>query len=147
MNRSSKPQQSVSLGANHLHAVLRVDQIRVDTLVQLVAGWADEDTRDSVIAALDELAAVVQSARREGELDAAVEEVEDVAGMDTAQVEVAIPDARRLLAEMTEVGRVLSRFNPQGSKGASDIRHPSMRATRARLKAQPLPEQQDRRTA
>ena len=141
MNHSSKPQQSVSLGANHLHAVARFDQIRVDTLTQLVAGWADEDTRDEIIAALDELAAVVQGARREGELDAAVEQVEDVAGMETAQVEVAIPDARRLLAEMTEVGRVLSRFNPQGSKSASEIKHPSHAATRKHLAKHPLPGQ------
>ena len=99
-------------------------------------------TATSALAA--ELAAVVGSVRREGELDAAVEQVEDTAGMDTAQVEVAIPDVRRLLAEVTVVERVTSRLS---ATGASDIRHPAMRATRMHLKAQPLPEQQDRRTA
>lgn len=118
MNESSKPQLSFSLGANHLHGVLRVDQISTDTLMQLVAKWSDPDVRDEVIEALDELAAVVQGIRREGELDAALDQVEDVASMDTAQVEVAIPDVRRLLAELAEVERVTSRFN---SRGAASI--------------------------
>jgi len=113
MNHSSKPQQSFSLGANHLYGVLRVDQIRTDTLVSLVTHWADPDARDEVIAALDELAVVVGSPRREGELDAALEHVEDTAGMETAQVEVSMPDVRRLLAELTGVVRRLNRFNPK----------------------------------
>jgi hypothetical protein len=133
MNHSQKPQQSFSLGANGLHGVLRVDQIRTDTLMTLVAGWGDEDTRADVIAALDELAAVVTGVAREGELDAAIEQVEDVAGMDTAQVEVRMSDVRRLLAELGEVARVLFRF---GSKGPS-----------VHLAKSPLPEQSDRRSA
>jgi len=144
MNNFLKPGMSFSLGSNHLHGVLRVDQIRTDTLVELVAKWADDDTRDDVIAALDELAAVVQGIRREGELDAALEQVEDVASMDTAQIEIQIPDVRRLLAELVEVERVTSRFN---SRGASLIKHPTHKATREHLREHPLPEQQDRRTA
>jgi hypothetical protein len=123
MSHSSKPPLSVELGVNHLHAVLRVDAIRTDTLMQLVAGWAEPKTRDEVLDALDELADVVTRARREGELDAAIEQVEDVAGMETAHVEVSIPDTRRLLAELTVVARVLSRFNPKrllpGQRGAA----------------------------
>lgn len=114
MNHSKKPSLSFNLGANHLHSVLRVDQIRNDTLVQLVQCWADEKSRDAILDALDELAAVVQGVAREGELDAAIEEVEDAAGMDSAQVEVSMWDTRRLLAELMEVGRRLSRFNPKG---------------------------------
>jgi hypothetical protein len=133
---------SFSLGATHLHSVLRVDQIRTDTLMTLVAGWGDEDTRDDVIAALDELAAVVTGVAREGELDAAIEQVEDVAGMDTAQVEVRMSDVRRLLAELGEVARVLFRF---GSKGASEIKHPSTRKTRVHLAKDALQEKSDRR--
>jgi hypothetical protein len=143
MNHSSKPQQSFHLGANHLHGVARFDAIRTDTLVQLVAHWGDPDSRDQILDALDELAAVVTGTAREGELDAAVEEIEDVAGMDTAQVEVSIPDVRRLLAELTEVERVTSRFK----RGASLIKHPSHAATRKHFKANPLPEQDGRRTA
>jgi hypothetical protein len=131
MNHSSKPQQSFHLGADHLHGVLREDGIRKDTLMALVAGWGDPDTRDQV---LDALAAVVRGVRREGELDAALEQVEDVASMDTAQVEVSIPDVHRLAAELTEVDRVLSRFNPGRAKGR-------------RLKANFLPKQGGRRTA
>jgi hypothetical protein len=141
MNHSSKPGLSFHLGANHLHGVLRVDAIRNDTLMALVAGWGDPDTRDQVLDALDELAAVVQGVAREGELDAALEEVEDVASMDTAQVEVPMRDMHRLTAEAGEVDRVLSRFNPGRSKGASDIRHPSMRATRKHLADNPFPQQ------
>lgn len=142
MNHSSKPPLSFSLGANHLHGVLRVDQIRTDTLMQLVAKWGDDDVRDEVIAALDELAAVVRSVRREGELDAAVEQVEDVAGMETAHIEVDMFDMRRLRAEAEAVERVTSRF----AKGASLISHPTHAKTRAHLKTNPFPKQ-DRRTA
>lgn len=110
MNKSTKPPLSFELGANHLHGVLRVDDIRRDTLVSLVAKWADDDVRDEVIAALDELAEVVASVAREGELDAAIAQVEDVASMDTAQVEVSSFDVRRLLGELVAVERVTSRF-------------------------------------
>lgn len=147
MNHSSKPGQSFHLGANHLHGVARFDAIRTDTLLSLVAGWADPDIRDEVIESLDALAEVVRSPRAEGELDAALEQVEDVSGMETAQVEVSIPNARRLLEELSEVVRVLSRFNPAAAKGALEIKHPSMLPTRRHLAANPLPEQSDRRTA
>lgn len=137
MNKSTKPGLSFDLGANHLHGVLRVDQIRTDTLVQLVAKWTEDDVRDEVIAALDELAEIVHSVAREGELDAAIEQIDDVAGMETAQVEVDAFDVRRLLAELGAVERVTSRFR----KGASEIKHPSMRATRKHFAVNPLPEQ------
>ncbi|HSC26114.1 MAG TPA: hypothetical protein VLD67_02505 [Vicinamibacterales bacterium] len=142
MNKSTKPPLSFELGTNHLHGVLRVDDIRRDTLVQLVQHWAgDPQSRDDIIDALDELAAVVGSVAREGELDAAIEQVEDVAGMETAHVEVGAFDIRRLLGELTAVERVTSRFR----KGASEIKHAAMRATRRHFAANPLPEQQDRR--
>lgn len=38
MIHSSKPQLSFELGANHLHAVARVDQIRTDTLIHPTTG-------------------------------------------------------------------------------------------------------------
>ncbi|MFE9448371.1 hypothetical protein [Streptomyces sp. NPDC006739] len=120
---SNKPSLSFNLGSNGLHSVLRVDQIRNDTLIQLVQHWAEPRDRDAIIDALDELAAVVTGVAREGELDAAIEQVEDACGMDTAQVEVSIPDTRRLLDELTVVARRLSRFNPKrlmpGQRGAA----------------------------
>jgi hypothetical protein len=142
MNHSSKPGLSFNTGVNQLHGVLRVDQVRNETLMQLVQHWAEPKDRDAIIDALDELAAVVTGVAREGELDAALEQVEDSAGMDTAQVEIGMHDIRRLLAELTEVERRTSRF----AKGAHDIKHPSMLPTRKHLKANPLPEQA-RRTA
>ncbi|MFM9616770.1 hypothetical protein ACKI14_02270 [Streptomyces turgidiscabies] len=146
MIHSNKPDLSFELGANHLHGVLRVDQIRTDTLMQLVQHWGEPQSRDDIIDALDELAAIVRGVAREGELDAAVEQVEDVAAMDTAQVEVPIPDVRRMLAELTEVERVTSRFGAV-AKGASEIKHPAMRATRRHFAANPLPGQRSEGSA
>lgn len=138
MSHSSKPPLSFETGANHLHALLRVDDIRRDTLVQLVQHWqGDPQSREDAIEALDELAAIVASVAREGELDASVEQVEDVAGMETAHVEVDIPNVRRLLAELVEVERVTSRFN----KGASLIKHPTHAKTRKHFAENPLPQQ------
>jgi hypothetical protein len=137
MIHSNKPDLSYEIGANHLHGVLRADQIRTDTLVQLVHHWREPKDRDAILAALDELADVVHSVRREGELDAALENIEDVAGMETAHIEVGSHDVRRLLAELTEVARVVGRF----SKSASDIKYPAMRATRKHFAEHPLPGQ------
>jgi hypothetical protein len=142
MIHSNKPDLSYEIGANHLHGVLRADQIRIDTLMQLVQHWGERQSRDDIIDALDELAAIVRGVAREGELDAAVEQVEDVAGMDDAQIEIDSHDVRRLLLELTEVERVTSRFQ----QGASLIKHPTHAKTRAHLKANPFPKQ-DRRTA
>jgi hypothetical protein len=143
MIHSNKPDLSFEIGANHLHGVLRADQIRTDSFVQLVQHWRDPQSRDDIIAALDELADVVHSVRREGELDAAIENVEDVAAMDTAQIEVDSHDVRRLLAEATEVDRVTGRFRQKPQQGASEIKHPAMRATRKHFATNPLPGQRE----
>ncbi|MDL5205073.1 hypothetical protein [Streptomyces sp. ALI-76-A] len=109
---SSVPPLSFELRSDHLAGYLRADKIRTDTFVSLVAGWGDPDTRDEAIAALDALAEVVQGPRGEGELDAAVEEIEGVASMDTARIEVDARTARRLFAELSTVATKLWRFNP-----------------------------------
>ncbi|MFJ6667478.1 hypothetical protein [Streptomyces sp. NPDC091383] len=108
---SAHPPLSFELRSDHLAGYLRVDQIRTDTLTQLVQRWDDPDTRDEVIEALDSLAAVVQGVQREGELDAAIEEVEGVASMDTARVEFKTGTAGRLLRELDKVAHTLARFN------------------------------------
>lgn len=113
MSESTNPQLSFELRSDWLVGYLRVDQIRTDTLTQLVAGWADPD---EVIDALDGLAAVVQGQRREGELDAAVEEIEGAASMDTARIEIGPSAARRLFAELSMVAAKLCRFNPLGTR-------------------------------
>lgn len=111
-DESTNPKLSFRTEADWLAGFLRADRIRLDTLVQLVAGWADEDTRDDVIAALDALAVVVQSPRAEGELDAAAEQVEDAAGMDYAQIPLDKTNALRLQGELATVVERLTRFNP-----------------------------------
>lgn len=118
MTESTSPPLSFEARFDWLAGYLRADQIRTDTLTQLVAGWADDDTRDDVIAHLDALAAVVQGVRREGELDAAVEAIEDAARMDTARIEIDSRTAVRLLDELRTVARRLTRFNPLGRASA-----------------------------
>lgn len=116
MNQSTNPDLSFELRADWLAGYLRADQIRTDTLTQLVGHWADPDARDDIIARLDQLAEVVQGPRREGELDAAVEAVEEAAVMDTARIEFTARTARRLMQELGHVASKLCRFNPLGTK-------------------------------
>lgn len=112
-NESTNPQLSFYSRADWLAGFLRTDRIRLDTLVQLVASWSDPDARDDVIKALDELAVVMQSTDPpEGALDAAVEEVEGVAGMDLAQVPIDRDTAMRLSSELATVTDRLCRFTP-----------------------------------
>jgi hypothetical protein len=116
MNPSTNPDLSFELRADWLTGYLRADQIRTDTLVQLVSHWADPDARDDIIARLDQLAEIVQGPRREGELDAAVEAVEEAAVMDTARIELTARAARRLMQELGHVASKLCRFNPAGTR-------------------------------
>jgi basic membrane lipoprotein Med (substrate-binding protein (PBP1-ABC) superfamily) len=112
-NDSTNPDLSFSSRADWLAGWLRADRIRLDTLVSLVASWSDPDARDDIINALDALAEVVSSPRAaEGALDAAVEAVEDAAGMDTAQVPIDKTHAMRLHAELSTVVERLMRFGP-----------------------------------
>ncbi|MFH8717287.1 hypothetical protein [Streptomyces zaomyceticus] len=112
-NESTNPDLSFSSRADWLAGWLRADRIRLDTLVQLVASWSDPDARDDIIANLDALAEVVAQPRAaEGTLDAAVEAVEDAAGMDTAQVPIGKTHALRLHAELSTVVERLMRFGP-----------------------------------
>ena len=103
MTTSTKPQLSIESARGGLLALLRVDQIRTDTLVSLTAGWADEDDRDHVVARLDDLSVVVQSPRHEGELDERLEQLEAAAGMDGAHVALSLSDALRLRGELDRV--------------------------------------------
>lgn len=122
---STNPDLSVEIRPDWLAGYLRADQIRTDTLTQLVAGWADPDTRDDVITVLDHLAEVVQGPRTEGELDAAVEEIEGVASMDTARIEIGPQATRRLFAELSLVAARLCRFNPLGTRAPAQERRRS----------------------
>lgn len=108
---SRKPGFSFSLTSDWLKGLHRNDQIRHDTLISLVTGWADNDARDDVIAALDDLAEAMRSPR-EGELDQLVEAVEGAASMDYPQQEFGLSDALRLRSELDAVIERLARFNP-----------------------------------
>ncbi|MDV5145877.1 hypothetical protein R1T08_17095 [Streptomyces sp. SBC-4] len=111
-NDSTNPDLSFSSRADWLAGWLRADRIRLDTLVQLVASWSDPDARNDIISALDALAEVVARPHAaEGALDAAVESVEDAAGMDTAQVPIDKTHTLRLLSELNTVAERLTRFD------------------------------------
>ncbi|MES9804962.1 hypothetical protein [Streptomyces cinereoruber] len=110
MSESTDPQLSITMRSDWLVGYLRADQIRTDALVQLVTHWGDEDAREEIIAALDQLADVVASPRQEGALDAAVEAVEDAAAMDTARIPLDKRTALRLLGELNILARRLTRF-------------------------------------
>lgn len=96
------PQLSASQSANGLECVLRVDQIRRDTLIQLAQAWADGGRAD-IEDALDHLAEVVQSPREEGELDAAVEAVDEAACMEYPQIHMDRSATNRLRSQLTTV--------------------------------------------
>lgn len=99
----NSPELHVGLSADHLQGVLRADQIRRDTLTQLVQMWAEPGVREEVIAALDHLAEVVQSPREEGELEAAVEAVDDAACMEYPQLHMGREATRRLHRDVSGV--------------------------------------------
>ncbi|MFH8792261.1 hypothetical protein [Streptomyces sp. NPDC017941] len=143
MNESTNPPLSFNPRVDHLAGILRVDRIRHDTLVSLVAGWSDPETRDDIEAQLEALAEAMSSPR-EGELDALVQNVEDAAAMDYAQIELDLTNALRLRDELDGVIARLARFNPARAErpaGASLIAHPSHAKTRAHFAANPLPRQ------
>lgn len=107
---AQEPGLSVRVDATWLAGILRVDQIRHDTLVELVAHWGD-GAREEVIGSLDALAEAVQ-APRDGELDSLVSAVEDAAGMDDAETRIDLHTALRLRTELDGVIAKLGRFNP-----------------------------------
>lgn len=104
------PQLSARLSANGLECVLRADAIRYDTLVQLAQAWAEPGGRADIEDALDHLAHVLASPRAaEGEVDAAVQAVEDAACMDEPETRTDRRTAARL---RRGIGAVIARLAP-----------------------------------
>jgi hypothetical protein len=69
----------------------------------------------------------------------------------STKVALTGPQAMRVAGRMAKLGKPLADLSASTaakvSRGASLIKHPSHAATRARLKVNPLPEQQDRRAS
>lgn len=105
------PGLSVRLRSDWLAAILRVDAIRTDTLVQLVQHWTeDPEARTDVITALDLLAADVARDEGSDKILNSVEYIESVSGMEYAEEELSIDCVRRLRKELDEVADTLNRF-------------------------------------
>lgn len=105
---------------------LRADEIRRSTLVQLAAAYLEDPT--GVIDVLGALAEVVRSPRDgEGaEIDAAVGDVEDVAGMGPAEMELRRADLGQLANEITKAYRATGR----SAGSALAVRVPAQRGER-----------------
>jgi hypothetical protein len=94
---------TIGLRADRLTPYLRADQLRYDTLTTLAAAMAeDPDLRRDLIDRLDELGAVVSGRAREGETDALVGDVEDLAGMGRAEMDLVWADLRQLATESAD---------------------------------------------
>jgi hypothetical protein len=103
------PELSARLSADGLSCVLRADAIRRDTLLAMAATWNEDGGKYDLIDALDRLAAVVAGDPTEGELDAALDAVEDACGgMDAAEVHI---DRRAAASLRRGLGAVVARLS------------------------------------
>lgn len=111
---AADPALSVRPDTMQLSGILRADKIRHDTLVQLVQHWGVEQARLEIIDQLDALAEAVCSPREpDGELDALIQNVEDAAAMDDAEIIVGLHTMRRLSVELYDTTRAVDRFGKQ----------------------------------
>lgn len=108
---ATTPGLSIRPDTMQLAGILRADQIRHDTLIQLVQHWGSDEARSDTIAQLDALADAVQSPR-DGELDALIENVETAAAMDDAEISIDLHTALRLSTELNTAILKLTSFNP-----------------------------------
>ncbi|MDQ3030511.1 MAG: hypothetical protein M3R09_10910 [Actinomycetota bacterium] len=94
-----------------MKAVLRVDQIRHNTLTELVTHWDSNAAQKEILLSLDNLSEAV-TVSRDGEQDDLVQQVEDAAAMADAEVELDLANALRLRNQLDKVIATLARFNP-----------------------------------
>jgi len=107
----TNPDLSIRLRSDWLAGILRVDAIRRDTLIQLVQHWnSDPDSRDQVIAALDDLADAVTRQEHPDRLQDFCESVEEFAAMEHAEEELSRDCVNRLFRELGSVADTLNRF-------------------------------------
>lgn len=108
---AQEPGLSFRPDATWVAGILRVDQIRHDTLVSLAVAWGTDEGREDLILQLDALAEAMQAPRGEGVLDHLVEAVEGAAVMDYAEIPIDLHTALRLRAELDDVIAKRGRFN------------------------------------
>lgn len=111
---AADPALSVRPDTMQLSGILRADKIRHDTLVQLVQHWGVEQARLEIIDQLDALAEAVCSPREpDGELDALIQNVENAAAMDDAEISVGLHDFNRLHGDVDRTQFAINRFGKQ----------------------------------
>ncbi|MFE1903850.1 hypothetical protein ACFW96_09280 [Streptomyces gardneri] len=94
---------SFRLAPGALVGRLSADILRQTTLLSLVTDWSDEETRENVLATLDNLAVVAADPMGETEIRRRVLAVECAAEMDPADVSVSFDELLRLRDEMDRV--------------------------------------------
>ncbi|MFF8839613.1 hypothetical protein [Streptomyces sp. NPDC015130] len=94
---------AVRLAPGALVGRLSAAILRQTTLLSLVADWADEESRENVLATLDNLAVVAADPTDEDEIHRRVLAVECAAEMDPADVSVPLDELLRLRDEMDRV--------------------------------------------
>jgi fructoselysine-6-P-deglycase FrlB-like protein len=91
---------TIALHTDRLTPYLRADQIRTDTLTMLATAMAeDPEARRELIDHLDTLGAVLTGRAREGEVDDVIADIEAVADMGRAQVQLTRDELSQLARE------------------------------------------------
>jgi len=102
---------SVRLRSDHLAAYLRADTIAHALIVGLARAWRDNG--GAVMDAFDRLGEALEGDPSPQELAALIRAVEDTADEPASpQMTLTAEDAVRLHEDLTDVVRVLTRFNP-----------------------------------
>ncbi len=114
MPATKKPGLSFTLSPDGLSGRLRADGLRESQILALGREWLARE--GNVMARLDVLARALDGVPSREELDAHVQAVEACTDDDT-HMPVALPDAVRMLGELTRVVTRLARFNPRAVEG------------------------------
>lgn len=81
-------------------ARLRADRIQTDTLIQLARIIAEGDAGSvALLDALEDLGKLAEANRRDGEIDAALDDVASLARLDAAVMDLSAADVRQLATE------------------------------------------------
>jgi hypothetical protein len=109
----------IGLHADKLTPYLRADGIRYDTLVALAAALMDDPDND-LINRLHELGHAVTGHPGDGEIDALIGDVEDLADMGRAQMTLTRDELRQLAREAADACNALTpALVPQQREGGA----------------------------